>query len=344
MYTSTHVPDFSQLETTLRGGWAERVPLLELGIAPNIKGEILGRPMTTVADEVAFMTRMGYDYVKLQPTIRFHFDRRHAQPGEKRDDRAWVSSSAVLMETMEDFERYTWPRAEEITYDRFAEAGNHLPDGMKVIGQYGDIYTTVWELMGFENFSVAIYEDPELIDALFRKVGDLVVGMYDIMAPMEHVGALWYSDDIAYTNGLMVSPEFLRSHFFPCLARIGDIAKRYGKPLLYHTDGVLFNVLDDIIGAGVNALHPVEPLAMDIVELRKRVGDALCLCGNIDVDLLARGEPDQVRQRVEERMTAFHGGGGYCLGSSNSVPDYVRVENYLTMVSTAEEYNKHDGG
>ncbi|MCC5876282.1 MAG: nucleoside 2-deoxyribosyltransferase [Candidatus Sumerlaeia bacterium] len=339
MYTSTHVPDFTQLETTLRGGWAGRVPLLELGIAPTIKGEILGRPPTTVADEVAFMTQMGYDYVKLQPKIQFHFDRRHAQPGEKQDDRAWVTSSAVLLETMEDFQLYTWPDASGITYERLEMAREHLPDGMKVIGQYGDIFTTVWELMGFENFSVACYEDPDLIAALFQKVGDLVIGMYDIMAPMEHVGALWYSDDIAYTNGLMVSPEFLRSHFFPCLGRIGAIAARHGKPLLYHTDGVLHTVLEDIKGAGVNALHPIEPLAMDIVELKRQVGNDLCLCGNIDVDLLTRGTREQVRARVVERMEALHGGGGYCLGSSNSVPDYVRVENYLEMVTAATEYN-----
>lgn len=339
MFTSSHVPDFTQLEATLRGGWAGRVPLLELGIHPKIKGAILERPVVSVADEVEFMTRMGYDYVKLQPKISFHFDRRHAQAGGKQEDRAWVSSAGVLLETMEDFERYTWPRAGEITYERFEEARGVLPDGMKLIGQYGDIFTTAWELMGFENFSVAIYEEPELIRALFDTIGDLVAGMYDIMAPMDHVGALWYSDDIAYTNGLMVSPEFLREYFFPILGRIGATAAKHGKPLLYHTDGVLYDVLEDIIGAGVSALHPVEPLAMDIVELKDHVGDRLCLCGNIDVDLLARGTPGQVAALVEKRIGALGGRGGYCLGSSNSVPDYVRVENFLAMVETADRLN-----
>jgi uroporphyrinogen decarboxylase len=209
---------------------------------------------------------------------------------------------------------------------------------MGVIGQHGDIFTTSWEMMGFEDFSLSIYEEPELIEALFEKIGSLIFSMFKTMSDMDHVGALWYSDDIAYTSGLMVSPAFLREQFFPWLKKIGDLAKNRGIPFLYHTDGVLYDVFEDIIASGVTAQHPIEPLAMDIVEVKQRVGDRLCLCGNIDVDILSRGSVEEVRALVRKRLEQLGPGGGYCLGSSNSVPDYALVENYLAMVETTLEF------
>jgi uroporphyrinogen decarboxylase len=108
-----------------------------------------------------------------------------------------------------------------------------------------------------------------------------------------------------------------------------------------HTDGLLWEVMDDIIGAGVCALHPIEPKAMDIVEVKRRYGKQLSLCGGIDVDLLSRGTTGQVRELVRTLIAGVGSGGGWCAGSSNSVPEYVPVANYLTMVETVLEEGKY---
>jgi uroporphyrinogen decarboxylase len=344
MFSHLRQPDFGQLATTLRGGRAERIPLLELGIHPVIKQAILGRPVAHVGDDIQFMRSMGYDFVKIQPRFALKLDRHRAAPSPQgvytnAPDRAWASEGQGLIRGWEDFERYPWPRAEEISYQAFEDARPLLPDGMMVIGQYGDVFTSTWELMGFEEFSLACVEEPDLVEAMMNRLGDLIVGMYEVMAQMEWVGALWYSDDIAYTSSMMVSPAWLRRHFFPILGRIGAIARRAGKPLLYHSDGLLYPVLEDIIGAGVSALHPIEPLSLDIEELKRHVGNRLCLCGNIDVDLLARATPGEVVALTRRRLQHFAPLGGYTLGSSNSVPDYAKVENYIAMVRTGLEFS-----
>jgi len=334
-------PDFNRLLTTLRGGQADAIPLIELGIDPSVKEAILGRPIRTILDDAAFMGAMGYDFVKVQPGITFLMD-HPVTPGTMNvADRAWAPEGKGRIQTWEDFERYPWPSKSDISYERFEQIRKGLPEGMGVIGQYGDIFTVAWELMGFELFAQSTYEQPDLVAALLGKVADLILSMFDTMATIDLVGALWYSDDIAFASGLLMSPAFLRESFFPLLRRVGDCAARRRIPFIYHTDGLLWDVMDDIIGTGVNALHPIEPKAMDIVEVKRRYGKKLCLSGGVDVDLLSRGTPDEVRALVRKHIAEVGPEGAWCAGSSNSVPEYVPVENYRVMVETVIAEGKY---
>jgi len=195
-----------------------------------------------------------------------------------------------------------------------------------------------WEMMGFETFSINLFENPELVEMLNNKVGELVYSMFENMAPHPNVDALWYSDDIAYTNGLLVSPMVLDQFFFPWLKKIGDLAKKHNKPLIYHTDGILYDVFDKIIDCGVDAIHPIEPKAMEIAEVKERYGDKLCVIGNIDVDLLARGTVEEVKNQIKINVEKVGMNGGYCIGSGNSIPEYVKYENYIAMLEMVKEY------
>ncbi|MCL6495999.1 MAG: hypothetical protein K6T54_14655 [Ignavibacterium sp.] len=210
---------------------------------------------------------------------------------------------------------------------------------MGIIGQYGDIFTMTWEMMGFENFSLALFEDDTIIQLINDKVGEIVLSMFRNMSELDNVKALWYSDDIAYTNGLMVSPDTLEKYFFPWLKKIGEIARQTKKPLIYHSDGILFDVMERLIECGINTLHPIEPKAMDIVEVKKRFGDRISLIGNIDVDLLARGTKDEIRKNVLFNIENVGFNGGYCVGSGNSIPEYVNLDNYITMIETAKSFS-----
>ena len=340
-------PDFQRLVKTLFGKKADAVPLIELGIDPSIKEKISGHPLQTVADDIQFMRSMGYDFIKIQPAIQFQTNRQlmpksiGATSNQPAPDRAWAAEHEGIISNWEDFEKYPWPRTEDIDYSRFEQARGILPDNMGIIGQYGDIYTTVWEMMGFENFAMAIYEQPDLVEALFHRVSELILSMFRTMTDMDWVGVIWYSDDIAYSSGLMVAPEFLRSHFFPLLHKIGERCASRKIPFIYHTDGVLWDVFDDIIKSGVTAIHPIEPKSMNIREVKQKFGNQLCLCGGIEVDVLARGSVEEVRNLVQKYITEIAPGGGYCLGSSNSIPEYVKAENYLAMVETGLRIGKY---
>ncbi len=334
-------PDIDTFVKTLRNRKAGFIPIAELGVHPIIKEKFVGKKIISVKDEIEFWYKAGYDYVKLQPSVNFNSDRIKTETNLTYNTdgtvfRKWASENSGVITSLKYFEEYVFPELNEIDYQKFEEAKINLPEGFGIVGQYGDIFTMTWEMMGFENFSFALFEDNSLINLINDKIGNIIIGMFENMAQIDEVQALWYSDDIAYANGLMVSPETLDKYFFPWLKKIGDIAKAADKPLIYHSDGILFDVMDKIIECGVNALHPIEPKAMNIVDVKKHYGNKLCLIGNIDVDLLARGTKDEIRENVLFNIENVGINGGYCVGSGNSIPEYVNIENYITMIETVK--------
>jgi uroporphyrinogen decarboxylase len=335
-------PDIDAFIRTLRREKTAYVPHAELGIAPQIKERLLGRPIKTLKDDVDFWHQAGYDYIKLQPTV--DFNPGNIGSGKVTYDtdgtvlRKWAAEGSGVISTMAEFEQYRFPTRTEIGYTQFEEVKHLLPGGMGVIGQYGDIFTMTWEMMGFETFSMAIFEQPELVRALNNTLGEIVLSMFEYFAGCNNVDVIWYSDDIAYVSGLMVSPGVLREYFFPWLRRIGNLARQSGKPFIYHTDGLLYDVMEEIIDCGVDALHPIEPKAMDLAEVKRRYGHRLCLMGHVDVDMLSRGSVEEVRRQVRHNIDVAAYNGGYCAGSGNSIPEYVKFENYLAMLRAAEEF------
>jgi len=342
-------PNFARLRQVLFcQGEPDMVPFIELSIHAIFKERILGRPCKTVADEIEFVRIAGYDCIKLQPGIDMNPGKifpnggpKTFELGEGTGERRWADEHAGVISNWEDFERYVWPKPEDVDYSRFEEASKLLPPEMGVIGQYGDIFTLVWELMGFENFAFPLYENPELVAALFEKVGSIIFNLFETMATFDCMKALWFTDDIAYAGGLMIAPEFYRQYLFPWMRKIGELCKRRGIPYLYHSDGVLYDVLQDLIDLGVNGLHPIEPKSMSIVEVKKRGRGRLAVLGYIEVDTLARGTPADVEKLVKEALQLAAPGGGYAIGSSNSLPEYCRWENYLTMLRTADRYGRY---
>jgi len=340
------MPNIEQFIKTLKREKAEYVPIAELGIHPVIKEQVLGRQIITLADDIDFWSVAGYDYIKLQPGANFNpADMNVINEIDTKLDSAasfkWATEGTGIISSVEKYEKYIFPHKSEFDYSKFDQVKKYLPDGMGVVGQYGDIFTMTWEMMGFEAFSFALFENPELISLLNNTIGELVYSMFEVMAQNDSVDVLFYSDDIAFTNGLLMSPEVLDKYFFPWLKRIGDLAKKNDKPLIYHSDGVLYDVMDKIISCGVDALHPIEPKAMTLQDLKTRYFNELSFIGHVDVDVLARGTLDDVKQLVHKNMKLFDGLSGYCVGSSNSIPAYVKLENYLVMNETVLECRKY---
>lgn len=322
-------PEFSLLQEVLFHKNFDYNPKIELGIHPNIKRKLIGKEELTLSDEVDFMVKYGYDFIKIQPELNFNFGGIKSE----NTDRTWAPESSGMLATLEDIQNYNFPLPDEISYRRFTDAINLLPKGMKIIGQYGDIFTLAWELLGFENFAVAFYTDKELIRKIMDKISFTVLSMYKKMIEFDEVGAIWYSDDIAYSNGLMLNPEFFYEFFFPILKQIGSLANSRGIPFIYHSDGDLTSVLVNLKECKVDAIHPLEPKAMNIIEIGNKYKEDFCMCGGIDLDILSRSEEVKITEMINNLKEKIKGNFAWCSGSSNSIPEYVPVQNYLRMLS-----------
>jgi len=343
--------DFGRLEQALLlRGEPDRVPLAEVTIDQAIKDAFVGRPVRDVESEVAFWSSAGYDYVPVKIGLHTFDDPRRKRENvvgeEDYQRREWLDELKGPISTLEEFESFPWPEevgcVDDVTGVSLDEISEYLPPGVKVIGMVAKLFNAVWELMGFETFCLALYDNPELVSRLFERVCSTHLGVFERMSRYACVGAMWIVDDIAYGGGLMVSPEALRRYIFPWYRRMGEICRERGLPFIYHSDGDLRGVLDDIIGCGFNALHPIEPPVMDIVRLKEAVGDKLCLMGNIGLDFpLSRGTPHDVEQEVKERLKQVAPGGGYCVSSSNSVAHWVPLENFNAMREAVFKYGRY---
>jgi uroporphyrinogen decarboxylase len=343
---------FDRFLTAIHRQEPDRVPFGELGIDPEVKQAFMGHPILTLQDDVEFYITAGYDYVLVDTDlyatpqiqgiiIKPHSDTANAYD-QRRQDRNWVDSKAKAIQTWEDVEKFPWPTAEQVDFSIYPQIKPILPPEMKLLVTFGHIYTMAMQLMGFETFCVKLIEDPPLVKNIIDRLGKESMRLLEKILSFTEVGAVCIQDDIAYTSGLMISPRSLRKIFFPWLTRAAEISHSHGRPLIYHSDGKVDEVLPDIIAAGVDALHPIEPKCMNIAEVKKSFGHQIALIGNVDLGyVLTRGTPQEVRQAVRTLIKQLGPGGGYLMSSANSVTNYVPLANYQAMLEATFEYGTY---
>jgi uroporphyrinogen decarboxylase len=111
---------------------------------------------------------------------------------------------------------------------------------------------------------------------------------------------------------------------------------------VFHSDGKMDSLIEDIIAAGFDAFNPIEPVAMDIRALKKQVEGRLSLIGNVDLSYtLTRGTPAEVENEVRDLIRDVAPGGGYALASANSIPEYVPWENFCAMHAAWLKYGRY---
>jgi len=339
-------PDFARLRRVLlREGEPDIVPLFEV-VDPLHKNTFLGHPERkrtplSLEENVQFSVEYGYDYIELgaglgkSQVVKRDFATRRASLTLLSGDtgeREWAAEGKGLITSMREFESFPWPDPKELDYSQFENVTRYLPPKMKVVAELGKVFTGVWWLMGMERFCEALLMEPDLVARMFDRVGELQMKVLNIILSFDTVGAVIHSDDLAFSSQLLVGPEHLRKYVFPWFKAIADTCKQHHVPSILHSDGKLDEVMDDIVRCGFNALNPIEPKAMDILDLKRRYGDRLCLIGNIGVDYpLARGSPQDVEAEVKNLIRQLAPGGGYVLSSGNSIPEYVPFENFLAI-------------
>ncbi len=311
----------------------------------------MGREIKTLQDHVDFWHTAGFDYVTsssgiLEPVrapegMTTKGDAVHTEYGDKVS-REWANTHEGMLTSWEKFEKYPWPSVDDFDLSKWGAFDTMLPKGMKAILLLGKIYTTAWMYMGAETFFNALEGDEALAGAIIDKVGAIQYETF--LRVVEHpcIGAVLNPDDVAFNTGLLVHPKYLRKYVFPWYKKMGQVCREKGIGFIFHSDGDCTEVMEDLIDCGFHAFNPIQPNAMDIVEVKRRWGKKLCLIGNINLDsTLTLGTPDDVRAEVYERIRTIGPGGGYMVSSSNSITDYVPHENMKALLDATYEFGKY---
>ncbi|MEM2961056.1 MAG: uroporphyrinogen decarboxylase family protein, partial [Candidatus Bathyarchaeia archaeon] len=124
--------------------------------------------------------------------------------------------------------------------------------------------------------------------------------------------------------------------------RCVEVAHKYGKPFILHSCGNLRKVIDTLIEyVGIDAWHSFQDIIMPVTEAKEKYGDRVAILGGIDVDSLSRLPTIELKEYILKVLEKCMPGGGYALGSGNSIANYVNVENYKTMLKVGLKYGKY---
>jgi uroporphyrinogen decarboxylase len=340
-------PDFRRLEVVLRRqGEPDRVPFYEL--LSNVEPEVLRLsgavdeqqyerlPRTRTWDmpieyHTQYMLSLGYDYILLRPR-RFVFLQPERVAGSTREgERTYLQGSSHMIADRRDFEQYPWPDPAAAEYG-ILEQESILPGRMKVIVGYTGILENVMWLLGYEGISYMLYEDEDLVADMFDAVGSRIVDYMRRCASYESVGALQMGEDMGFKTQTLLSPEVYRKHLFPWHRRLVEAVHSEGKPIILHSCGNLAAVMEDVIDCGWDAKHSFEDGITPVWEAKERWGDRIALLGGFDVHRIATSSPEEVREHTRFLISRCAPGGGWALGTGNSVASYIPLANFFAML------------
>ncbi len=347
----TREPDFDLLRRALlREGALERVPLLELKADDEVVATVMGlsdpsalngmptRQKTELL--VEFWTDLGYDAVRLRSGLQLQKARRSTVDTAplQRAQRDWQSEDAIIT-SWQDFETYPWPAWRDADFSHIEHAARIAPDGLGIlVSPYGMLEPLMW-MMGFQGLAVALYDQPDLVAAMVERIASIYVPIAEAVLDMDRVAGLLVGDDMGFKTSTMLAPKHLRTYVLPYHKRLAALAHARGKVYVLHNCGNLEPIMDDLIDdVQIDAKHSFEDAILPVEEFVARYGDRVAAVGGIDIDLLSRGTEQQVRARVREVLDACMPGGGYALGTGNSVTNYVQLPNFLAMVDEGHRW------
>lgn len=264
----------------------------------------------------------------------------------------WTSGAPPMRDAtiIEEIENYPWPDLDDPT--RVA----HAREEARKLAEENEyaIMGTPWLLFPFERafsmqgmdmFLLNMAMRPDFAKALLAKITEKCKQMMGnfLRETGEYLDIIKIGDDLGTQESLMISPKMYREMLKPFHADLIAFTKaRTDAKVFFHTDGDVFDLIDDFIEIGVDILNPVQTSAgrmSDLEGLKRRFGDRIVFCGAIDThQVLPEGSPEEVEQEVRRVINALGPGGGYMLASVHTIMNDVPAENVLAMVDAVEKY------
>jgi uroporphyrinogen decarboxylase len=198
------------------------------------------------------------------------------------------------------------------------------------------IFETAWALRGYEQLLMDMAADPARAD----RVLDIPYHYHKIVSQRlvkMGVDMIWLGDDVGGQNSMLMSPKMWRKFLKPRMAELIASLRAINPQIkiAYHTDGVVYPIIPELIEIGIDVLNPIQPMAMDAERLKNDYGDRLCFWGSMDIQqTIPFGTPDQVRNEVITRLKTIGRGGGLLIGPTHNLQLDTPLENFWSMVDT----------
>jgi len=272
--------------------------------------------------------QIGWDTDTIEKLEAFEFD----DPYDKR--RYFEAGDNQIAGVGDDFQRNS---------PAWTETVKSLRPDFPVYGSMTEASECLTRLIGQENTLLWIGLYPDRLGKCINRIGQFYLDC--VKAALQAAGGLldgfviW--GDVAYKRGMFFSPDYWREYYKPWVKAMTDVCHEHGLPVIYHGCGNVSEILPDYIEMGIESYNPLEAKAgLDAVELRKKYGHKLGICGNSNIQVWETGDQEQIRKEVLRKLNAAKGG-GYIFQSDHSVTSGVSGETYDYIVKLVREYGHY---
>lgn len=248
-------------------------------------------------DDVRWICPQFFESTYRHPDGHAMFDlglgkKRHGQAGPLAD-----------CQTVDEVMRYPWPNPDYLSFNECLAHLRAAGEVYRASGFWTCFYHNVMDLFGFESYMINMKLNPELI----QTATDQVCGFYYeanrrfFDAAGDLMDGFFFGNDFGTQLDLICGPEDFDAFIMPWFVRFTELAHEHGYQAILHSCGAIHKVIDRLIDAGVDCLHPLQARAvdMDAETLARDYGGRVAFMGGVDTqDLLVNGTPAQVKADV----------------------------------------------
>jgi uroporphyrinogen decarboxylase len=204
----------------------------------------------------------------------------------------------------------------------------------------GHMYENSWQVRGYQAFLMDLVTQRDwaeyILDRYFennlRSAVAAAKAGYDLIQT---------GDDVANQKALMFQPDLWRAVMKPRWAKVIAAARaiKPGVHIWYHSDGNVWEILDDMVEIGLTILNPVQPECVDPIAIRRRFGKKLAFDGCVGTQsTFPFGTPEDMRRVVLELDRNLEGRkGGLMLAPTHVLEPEVPPENVVMFFKTCDE-------
>jgi uroporphyrinogen decarboxylase len=248
------------------------------------------------------------------------------------------------IQSPEALDAYPWPNPDAYDYEHFreqvlAEDPEPLKARKLAIDTCGNPFEIYCWMTGLEASLVNVLLNPDLVHAALTRITDFFAAKLEraLDRIADLVDLCYFADDLGGQRTLLMSRATYRAVLQPYHARLFKRAKALAPQVavMYHSDGAVFDVLPDLMEAGIDVLEAVQVDAEGMApeHLKRAYGDRLAFHGGLSVQtLLPHADAETVVAECQRVIATFRANGGYIAAPTHAIQVGTPPENVLAML------------
>lgn len=314
----------------------DRVPRGELLIHQEIINSLVPKAgLTEFERKKLALAKLNMDFVVVEPKtlyIEEAFGNNATDLwGRKliKINDCWVTAGPAIKE-IDQVYRYQFPQADSFDFTelkKWVSESNYF-----VFALLDGVFQGTANLLDFNQFLLSTMKNQEELQHLANAYGNLLCQIAGQALELG-VHGLIIGDDMASSQGPLVSPKVMEKIFYSIYKKVLKRLNEFQKPIFLHCDGNIEFLLPHLVKMGFTGVHSLEPAAgMDLAAVKNRYGEELCLMGNIDPALLEQGDIELIKKTIQTTIKIGSPGGGFILSTaSGSLTKEMNLEGVLAM-------------